>query len=100
MLDPTMLGRLRAAGLVVETHIHLPGEWYAGTITPEGVGGGDVGPYESAEDALVNGVRWIMALLSTTQFERDEAATEARQLRLALEAVRTELRKEREAKNL
>lgn len=98
MIDLQLIARLRAAGVAVEPHRDYADEWYAGTVAGGGLGGGDVGPYTSAEEALVGGVAWLVRLLYETQVERDGLATEARNLRTALDAVRTELRKEREAR--
>jgi hypothetical protein len=71
----SLLQRLAAqpAGLVVSQH-HTdpqPGEWYAGTMIGE-LGGGDLGPYPSAEDALVAGVAWLYELVSAAQLDSDQ----------------------------
>jgi hypothetical protein len=38
-----------------------PDEWFAGIIQ-DGEGGHDLGPYESAEKALIAGVQWLYDL--------------------------------------
>jgi hypothetical protein len=50
-------------GLVVTQHEHdpKPDEWFVG-IEQDELGGGDLGPYESAEEALIAGVQWLYDL--------------------------------------
>lgn len=51
------------SGLVVTQNEYnpQPDEWFVG-IEREGLGGGDLGPYESAEEALIAGVQWLYDL--------------------------------------
>jgi hypothetical protein len=107
-LSPGLLEQLREAGLVIEPHSFHVNEWYAGTVTVEGLGGGDVGPFDSAEGALIAGVRWLVHTADTAQHERDaaiavlskmrEEVEQVEVLRRALQAAQAELRAEREAK--
>lgn len=91
MLDPKLLAQLRAIGFEVSQHDTRPDEWYAGTILPDGsggsLGGGDTGPYPTAEAALVGGVKWLIGILRDSQQEADEAYT-------ALRALQAEVRAE------
>lgn len=50
-------------GLVVTQHAYhpKPDEWFVG-IEHAGYGGGDLGPYQTAEQALIKGVQWLYAL--------------------------------------
>ena len=64
---PALRGILQALddsnGLVISQHEHdpQPDEWFAG-IAADGLGGGDLGPYETAEEALIAGIQWIYDL--------------------------------------
>lgn len=57
-----------------------PDEWF----------GGDWGPYPTAQEALVNGVRWLRGLYDDADTERNELIAENRRLRIALEALQAE----------
>ena len=69
-------------GFEVSQHNHTPSadEWFAG------LGGGDAGPYPSAEDAIVGGVRWLRSLYEEAARERDEAESELRLLQARQQA--------------
>ena len=97
-LPPELLAQLRAAGLAVTPHTYYAGEWFAGTIGPDGLGGGDVGPHDSPQAALVGGVAWLVRLLRENIERADAAEEEARHLRAALAAAQAELHAERAAK--
>lgn len=64
---PALRGILQALGehngLVITQHEYFPepNGWYAG-IVADGFGGGDLGPYETAEEALVKGIQWLYGL--------------------------------------
>ena len=64
---PALRGILLALGdsngLIITQHQTdpQPGEWYAG-IEADGLGGGDLGPFETAEEALIKGIQWIYDL--------------------------------------
>jgi hypothetical protein len=78
-----LLRRLHAeSGLNVSQHTSYPrpDEWF----------GGDWGPFTTAEDAIVNGVRWLASLYDTAAHERDELEEENRRLRVALDALQAE----------
>ena len=57
-----------------------PDEWFAG------LGGGDAGPYRTAEDAIVGGVRWLRGLYEEAAREREEAQAELRLLKARQQA--------------
>ena len=64
---PALRGILQALGesngLVITQHETdpQPDEWYAG-IFADGLGGADLGPYETAEEALIKGIQWLYGL--------------------------------------
>ena len=64
---PALRGILLALGdsngLIISQHEHdpQPDEWFAG-IAADGLGGGDMGPYKTAEEALIRGIQWIYGL--------------------------------------
>lgn len=72
----------QVAGLKVAQHNWdpRPDEWF----------GGDWGPYPTAQEALVNGVRWLQKLYDTANSDRNELIEENRRLRAALEALQAE----------
>lgn len=89
-----LLRRLYAeAETEVTQHAHSPApdEWYAGR-TVGTLGGGDFGPYPSAEDAIVATLRRLWAALDDARDERDRAEAEARELAAELAAVREQAR--------
>jgi hypothetical protein len=96
-LSTKLLAQLRDAGLAIEPHSHGANEWLASTAV-QGRGGGEVGPFESTEAALIGGVMRLVRLVSEAQTERDALWLELRQTRKALEAAQAELRAERGAK--
>ena len=51
-------------GLVVSQHEHdpQPNEWYVGTQFDGFGGAGDLGPFETAEEALIKGIKWLYGL--------------------------------------
>ena len=50
-------------GLIISQHETdpEPHEWYAG-IFADGLGGGDLGPFKTAEEALIEGIKWLHGL--------------------------------------
>ena len=64
---PALRGILQALGdsngLVISQHATdpQPDEWYAGMVA-DGLGGGDLGPFETAEQALIEGIHWLYGL--------------------------------------
>jgi hypothetical protein len=85
-LRPLLQRLLDEAALNVSQHHYTPApdEWF----------GGDSGPYESAEDAVVGGVRWLRRLYEEAREERDAAERENRQLRTALKSLQAERMRE------
>lgn len=55
-------------GFLVTQHYHdpHPGEWFAGWNA------GEIGPYASAEEALIAGIKWLYGLYKQADAERDE----------------------------
>jgi hypothetical protein len=98
-LSPQLLAQLRAAGLGVSQHHYVPrpDEWFAGSVSGEGRIHGEVGPFPSAEAALIGGVRWIVRLLDENTDRAERAEGEVQSLSVALHAAQAELRAEREA---
>jgi hypothetical protein len=94
-LSPELLAALHNIGLVVESHRYA-NNWYAG-IGVEALGGGDIGPFEDDEIALIAGVGWLVRLALKAKTERDAMWLDLRQTKKALEAAQAELRAEREA---
>ena len=79
-----LLRRLYAeAETEISQHLHTPAPdaWYAGRVLGGTLGGGDIGPYASAEDALVALVRHVWGRC-------DQAEAEARALRAELARAR------------
>lgn len=106
-LSPQLLAALRGAGLGVSQHRYTPqpDEWFAGGVDAAGHSHGDVGPWPSAEEALVGGVAWLVRTLETAEQERYAVTEQLQNVREELEAVKralaacqAELRAEREAK--
>jgi hypothetical protein len=69
-----LLARLPDAtgGFTVGQH-HVdphPDEWYAGW------NGGDIGPYDSAEAALIAGIKWLYSQYADASMGRDKAETD------------------------
>lgn len=78
-----LLRRLYAeASTEITQHEHTPApdEWYAGRVI-DGYGGGDLGPFPSAEDALIAMVRYLWRELDEARAERDALGTELAELR-------------------
>ena len=67
-LSPDLLTQLRAAGLFVEQHnsSSRAETWFTVRVR-NGYDIGDLGPYHSAEQALVVGVRRLCRLLTTAE---------------------------------
>lgn len=85
-----LLRRLLAeASTEITQHKYTPAadEWFAGRVIGS-FGGGDFGPYSSAEDAIVGLVRRVWQLYDETREERDAAEAEARELRDELTCVK------------
>lgn len=94
-----LLRRLYAeASTEVSQHEYnpAPDEWYAGRVLagPGGgmLGGGDYGPYPSAEEAIVKLLRHLWERYDEVCDERDRAELEARELRAELAAMREQAR--------
>lgn len=62
-LRPILQALGKSNGLVITQHRHdpQPNEWYAG-IAADGLGGGDLGPFDTAEEALIKGIQWLYDL--------------------------------------
>jgi hypothetical protein len=60
-------------GLLIHQHDHFPkpDEWYAGIVV-DGWGGGDIGPFPTAEQALIKGVHWLYSLYAECWKEAHE----------------------------
>jgi hypothetical protein len=88
-LSPDLLEQLAAAGLTVEQHRlePHPDEWFV-RIRGAAPGSTAVGVYESAEEAVVAGVRWLSQ-------RADAADVGARRAEAALQAAQGELHDER-----
>lgn len=86
-LRPLLNRLLAEVSTEITQHEHTPAadEWFAGRIL-DGFGGGDFGPYASAEDAIVGLVRRLWELY-------DEALAERDTLQIAL-ASASDMRKE------
>jgi len=85
--------------LLVEAHVEVtqhhyhphPDAWYVGLVLPGPgggvIGGGDLGPFASAEDAIVRLVAWLVARHDEARAELAAAEAEARQLGAELAEV-------------
>lgn len=105
-LSPQLLAELAAVNFGISQHRTDPrdNEWFAGGVGPDGHIRGEVGPFESAEAALVGGVAWLVRsreeaeddrrLTYNTLADTREALKAAKQ---ALAAAQAELRAERAA---
>ena len=85
-----LLRRLLAeadTGITQHANDPHPDEWHAGRGDA-----GDLGPYASADDAIVGLLRHLWRGLDEVRAERDAAEAEARQLRVALDRMRVEAR--------
>lgn len=104
---PALAPLLRRLAAEAETEVTQheytpePDKWYAGR-TLDGLGGGDHGPYDSAEAAIVALVRHLWTRYDEVCDERDRAEREAQELRQALSTadaravvLRAELQAER-----
>lgn len=85
-LREILIRLLAEADLTISQHDLTPdpAEWY----------GGDWGPYTSAEEALVQGVKWLRGLYDQADQERNALLEENRHLRIALAALQQERRHE------
>jgi hypothetical protein len=88
-LSPELLAQLGAAGLTVEQHRlePHPDEWFVRS-QGDSPGSTAIGVYETAEAAMVAGVRWLRQ-------RADAAAAGARRAEVALQAAQGELHDER-----
>lgn len=78
----TLLYRLASeSNLVVSQHLYVPiaDQWF----------GGDWGPYETVEDGIVAGVKWLRLLYDDTVDERDQLLRENRELKVALQSLQS-----------
>lgn len=74
MLDHTLLARLRAAGLPIQRHrSETTVGWFVGK-------GSDVGPYATAEEALVAGVHRLRQLYEAAVRQCEETEAEVERL--------------------
>jgi hypothetical protein len=99
-LAPLLRRLATEAETEISQHEHTPAptEWYAGR-TLDGLGGGDFGPYGSAEAAIVALVRHLWERYDEVCDERDRAEQQVaqlredtRHLRVALTALQAERR--------
>ena len=71
----------QTGGFEVSQHFHQPeaNEWYSGWS------GGDCGPYNTAEEALYGGIRWLNRIYEEAAKERDDYLAELQALRKQLD---------------
>ena len=79
-LSRELLTHLAAAGLTIKPHATYQNEWLFST----GEYGSTVGPYDSADKALVAGVAWLIGVASDVRTDRDAFLLEIRRLQAML----------------
>jgi hypothetical protein len=82
-LPVELLIHLHNAGLVMKRHALYENAWFF-RAEAEGPSGGDVGPFASADEALVEGVVWLIGTARDARTERDAYRLEASRLRARL----------------